>query len=77
MKRHFRFLTADFDFCSLQLSLFAGGVINLLAESVIEDEDESTLAMGRGQLPKFGAVRENAQAEFVGWIGIKKISGED
>jgi len=33
--------------------------------------------MGRGQLPKFGAVRENAQAEFVGWIGIKKISGED
>jgi hypothetical protein len=26
MKRHFRFLTADFDFYSLQLSLFAGGI---------------------------------------------------
>jgi hypothetical protein len=33
MKRHFRFPTADFDFYSLQLSLFAGGAINyLLAE---------------------------------------------
>ena len=28
MKRRFRFATADFDFCSLQLSLFAGGVVN-------------------------------------------------
>jgi len=73
MKRRFRFATADFDFCSLQLSLVAGGVVKfLLAENVVEDEDESTLAMGRGQLPKFGAVWENAQAEFVRWIGIKK-----
>jgi hypothetical protein len=40
MKRHFRFSTADFDFYSLQLSLFAGG-INLLAE-MFEDDDEST-----------------------------------
>lgn len=63
MKRRFRFATADFDFCSLQLSLVAGGVVNfLLAENVIEDEDESTRAGGRGQLPKFGAVEENAQA---------------
>jgi hypothetical protein len=78
MKRRFRFATADFDFCSLQLSLVAGGVVNfLLAENVIEDEDEFTREMGRGQLPKFGAVRENAQAEFVRWIGIKKISGEE
>jgi len=78
MKRRFRFATADFDFCSLQLSLVAGGVVNfLLAENVIEDEDESTRAMGRGQLPKFGAVEENAQAEFVRWIGSEKISGED
>jgi hypothetical protein len=30
MKRRFRFATADFDFCSLQLSLVAGGVINLV-----------------------------------------------
>jgi hypothetical protein len=44
---------------------------------VIEDEDESTREMGRGQLPKFGAVWENAQAEFMRWIGIKKLSGED
>jgi hypothetical protein len=49
----------------------------LLAENVIEDEDESTREMGRGQLPKFGAVWENAQAEFMRWIGIKKLSGED
>ena len=28
MKRRFRFATADFDFCSLQLSLVAGGVVN-------------------------------------------------
>jgi hypothetical protein len=44
---------------------------------VIEDVDESTLAMGRGQLPKFGAVWENAQVEVMRWIGIKKLSGED
>ena len=74
MKRRFRFATADFDFCSLQLSLVAGGVVNfLLAENVIEDEDESTREMGRGQLPKFGAVEENAQADFVGCVEIKKI----
>ena len=48
----------------------------MLAENVIEDEHEFTREMGRGQLPKFGAVRENAQAEFVRWVGIKKISGE-
>jgi hypothetical protein len=33
--------------------------------------------MGRGQLPKFGAVWENAQVEVMRWIGIKKLSGED
>ncbi len=78
MKRRFRFATADFDFCSLQLSLVAGGVVNfLLAENVIKDEDESTRQMGRGQLPKFGAVWENAQAEFWRCIGTKEISGED
>jgi len=30
----------------------------LLAESVIEDEDESTRTTSRGQLPKFGAMEE-------------------
>jgi hypothetical protein len=30
MKRRFRFATADFDFCSLQLSLFAGGIVNFV-----------------------------------------------
>jgi len=49
----------------------------LLAENVIEDEDESTREMGRGQLPKFGAVCQNAQGEFMRRIGIKKISGGD
>jgi hypothetical protein len=57
MKRHFGFLTADFDFYSLQLSLFAGG-INYCWLNVVEDEDESTRARSRGQLPKIGAVAE-------------------
>jgi hypothetical protein len=30
MKRRFRFATADFDSCSLQLSLVAGGVVNFV-----------------------------------------------
>jgi hypothetical protein len=57
MKRHCGSLTADFDFYSLQLSLFAGG-INYCWLNVVEDDDESTRAKGRGQLPKFGAVEE-------------------
>jgi len=65
MKRRFRFATSDFDFCSLQLSLVAGGVVNfLLAENVIEDEDESTRASSLGQLPKFGATEEKIGGRF-------------
>jgi hypothetical protein len=45
MKRHFGFLTADFDFYSLQLSLFAGG-INYCWLNVVENDDESTRTRG-------------------------------
>ena len=38
----------------------------MLAESVIEDEDESTRAGGGGQLPKFGAMEEKIGRRFFG-----------
>jgi hypothetical protein len=43
-----------------------------LAENVIEDEDESTREMGRGQLPKFGAVWENTQPNLYDESGTRK-----
>jgi hypothetical protein len=45
---------------------------------VIEDEDESTREMGRGQLPKFGAVWENAQVILRDGSGSGKfVAGTD
>jgi hypothetical protein len=40
---------------------------------LIEVEDESTRARGRGQFPKFGAVREKTAAYFGQGAAIKKI----
>jgi hypothetical protein len=63
MKRHFQLPTADSDFYSLQLSLFAGGN-NYCWLNVVEVVDESTRASGRGQLPKFGAVEGKIGERF-------------
>ena len=65
-EKAFRNATADFDFCSLQLSLFAGGIFICCWLNVVKDEDESTRPKGGGQLPKIGAVEEKSLADFLG-----------
>ena len=40
---------------------------------LFEDEDESTRARGRGQFPKFGAMRKKAAADFCAGAAIKKL----
>jgi len=39
---------------------------------LVEDEDESTRARGRGQLPKFGAV-----VEKIGWLFFRMGCGQE
>ena len=41
---------------------------------MVEDEDESTRASGRGQLHMFGAVEEKVGADFAGWVAIREFS---
>jgi hypothetical protein len=71
----FDFRLPIFDFYSLQLGLFAGGV-TLVEWNVVEDEDESTRAGGCGQFPKFGAMRKNRRLIFVQAAQSRKLLRE-
>jgi len=59
MKKAFPYLRMPISiFHSLQLSLSAGGA-TLVSKNVVEDEDESTRASGRGQSPRLVQSRKN------------------
>ena len=68
----FRLRVLIFHFYFLRLSLFAGGAVFLL-EMLLEAVDESTRARGRGQFPKFGAVRKKLDADSGGCAADKKL----
>jgi hypothetical protein len=59
--------------CFLHQSLSAD--VTVFAEMWGEDEHESTRARGRGQFPKFGAVRKKETIDFAGRAGLKRIPG--
>ena len=62
-----------FDCYSLQLSLISWRLVCCWLKCLFEVEDESTRARGRGQFPKFGAVRKKLDADFGGCAAGKKL----
>jgi len=63
MKRRFRFATADFDFCSLQLSLVAGGVVNFFVGWKCD--------RGRGRI----YARDGSRSITKVWCSLPKCTG--
>ena len=72
MKKRVPFASADFPLLLSPAQPLCRSV-TFLVEMLLEAVDESTRARGRGQFPKFGAVRKKLDADSGGCAADKKL----